>query len=129
MENKEKFEKLMQDEDFITNLLELQTPEEVQAEFKTNDVDLSLEEVNEVVHELDAIVGFVADEDLENVSGGNLTAQEKKDKFVGKFYEKLGDAAGNLVWIIPTVAVSTVVGTVIKFQIDRALEKKYPKSK
>lgn len=124
MENKEKFEQLMQDEDFITKLLELQTPEEVQSEFSSSGVGLSLDEVNEVIHELDMIVGAVADEDLENISGGTLTSGEKKDKFVGKFYEKLGDAAGNLVWVIPTVALTTVVSTVVAHYLKKKLDEK-----
>lgn len=119
MENKEKFEKLMQEEDFITKLLELQTPEEVQAEFKANGVEMSLEEVNEVVHELDSIVGLVADEDLSNVSGGG----ESWDKFKNKFVESSADSLGKFVWIIPSVALTTVVSTVVAHYVKKKLEK------
>ncbi len=125
MENKEKFKKLMQNEEFVTKLLEMQTPEEIQKEFKTNGVEVELEEVNEILRELDLITGLVSDEDLSNIGGG-LTSQEKKDKFIGKFYEKLGDAAGNLVWTIPTVAVSTVISVLIGFHLNRSLKAAYP---
>ena len=119
MENKEKFEKLMQDEDFITGLLELQTPEEVKEEFKSNGVEMSSDEVNEVIHELDTVVGLVADEELENVSGGG----PNWEKFKGKFIESSADSLGKFVWIIPTVALTTVVSTVVAHYIKKKLEK------
>lgn len=120
MENREKFEQLMQDEDFITKLLELQTPEEVQAEFKANNIELSLDEVNEVVHELDSIVGLVADEDLANVSGGD---GGNWDKFKTKFVESSADSLGKFIWIIPTAALTTVVTTVVAHYLKKKLEK------
>lgn len=129
MENKEKFKELLQDEDFVAKLLEMQTPEEVQKAFKTSGVEIKLDEVNEILRELNLIIGLASDEDLNNIVGGKLSAAEKKDKFLGKFYEKLGDAAGNLVWTIPTVAISTVVSVFIGFHLNRSLKAQYPDPK
>ena len=110
----------MQDEDFITKLLESQTPKEVQEEFKSNGVELSPDEVNEVIHELDSVVGFVKDEDLANVTGGG----ETWDKFKTKFVESSGDAAAKIVWLIPTVALTAVVTTVVNHYLKQKLDDK-----
>ncbi|MBR2735641.1 MAG: hypothetical protein IKE05_05565 [Clostridia bacterium] len=74
MDNKEKIKKLLQDEDFITKLLEMQTREEVQEEFKRQGIDVSLEEVGE----LGSIINYLikeektqlSEEDLVKISGG-----------------------------------------------------------
>ena len=77
MENKEKFKELMQDEEFVTKLLELQTPEEVQEEFKKEDIDISVEEVEQ----LGSIINYMikegknqlTEDDLGKISGGATT--------------------------------------------------------
>lgn len=131
MENKEKFKKLMQDEEFVTKLLELQTPEEVQAEFKSNGVALTMEEVREVIKELDTISEYISEEGLENISGGvNLPGSDvvnPKELFFTKLYEELGKGTANMMWIIPTVALSTVVTTTIGYYLKKGLDNKKQK--
>ena len=88
MENKEKFTQLMQDEEFITALLELQTPKEVQDEFKSHGVELSLDDVNKIVHDLDSITNLVTDEELENISGGALPTSNVVSTIVAHYADK-----------------------------------------
>lgn len=126
MENREKFEKLMQDEDFLIKILELQTNKEVKAEFEKNGVNISEKEVEKLSNEFGAIADTIDEEDLSEISGGDRTWQDVKDKAWDKFGEGLGQAA----WIIPTIALTTVVSTVVKWWTDRKLkeyEKKYDK--
>ena len=133
MENKEKFKELMQDEEFVTKLLELQTPEEVQTAFKSDGVILTVDEVKEVIKELDTISGYISEKELENISGGvkvTLPGSDVVDprKLVyTKMYEELGKGAGTMMWLIPTVALSTVVTTVIGHYLKKELEKKNKK--
>lgn len=75
MKNKEKLKVLLQDEDFIVQLLDMQTPREVQNEFKKHEVDISLEEVAQLSNAIDYMIEEGKDElsedDLKNVAGGN----------------------------------------------------------
>ncbi len=68
MENKEKFEKLLRDEEFVTKLLEMQTREEVQEEFKKQGIDVSLEEVGE----LGSIINYMIKEEKTQLSEDDL---------------------------------------------------------
>ena len=74
MENKEKFKKLVQDEEFVAELLELQTPEEVQDEFKRQGVEISLEEVGMLGSTINYMIKEektqLTEEDLVKISGG-----------------------------------------------------------
>ena len=105
MENKQKIQELLQDEGFVIRILESQTPQDIQAEFKDNGVDISLEEAQQIVKDFESIEHMVSDEGLENVSGGSFTE---------KFCDKLGEGAANMVWLIPTVAVTAATHWYVK---------------
>lgn len=118
MENKEKFQKLMEDEDFITKILELQTESEVKSEFEKNGVKISDEELKNLADEFDKILSSIDEEDLSAISGGKKTWEDVTDKA----WDKFGEGMGNAAWIIPTIALTTVVSTVVKWWIDRKLK-------
>jgi len=61
------------DKEFVDYLIKLDTPEDIQNAFKEKGVDLSLDEVEELVVEMvDAAgkYGELSEEDLDSVSGG-----------------------------------------------------------
>lgn len=118
MENRKKFEKLMQNEDFVMKILDLQNIEEVRAEFEKNGVKISSDELEKLGNELENISGMVTEEDLSNISGGKKTWEDVTDKA----WDKFGEGMGNAAWIIPTIALTTVVSTVVKWWIDRKLK-------
>ena len=117
MENKEKFDSLMSDENFIIKILEMQTPEEVKAEFEKNGVMLSEKELKDLENELQTIVDAIDEEDLSNISGGDGGRWEQ---IKSKATDKIGEGLGNALWIVPTVVISTVV----KWWVDRRLKKR-----
>ncbi|WP_343186704.1 hypothetical protein [Anoxynatronum sibiricum] len=68
-------QKLEADEQLVEKLFQQETPEEVQALLKENDVDLTIEEIGEVrgvlIKALErAEEGELSEEDLEEVTGG-----------------------------------------------------------
>lgn len=63
----EKFLKLMQDEEFVKRIVKMQTPEEVQNEFRKEGVELSVEEVE--------TLGSIINKSIEK-DGQPLTEQE-----------------------------------------------------
>lgn len=116
MENKEKFDSLMSDENFIIKILELQTPDEVKAEFEKNGVKLTEEELKNLESELQTIIDAIDEDDLSNISGGNKSWQDVSDKA----WDKFGEGLGNAMWLVPTVVISAIV----KWWIDRRLKKR-----
>lgn len=111
MENKEKFEELMKNEDFVMKILELQTPAEIEAEFEANGVKLSKEEVTKLRNEFDAISDVLDEEYLSYISGGNGAPSEEGWKeylkkcgkqVVNKALDKVGEGIGIAMWAIPT---------------------------
>lgn len=111
MENKEKFEELMKNEDFVMKILELQTPAEIEAEFEANGVKLSKEEVTRLRNEFDAISDVLDEEYLSYISGGNGAPSEEGWKeylkkcgkqVVNKALDKVGEGIGIAMWAIPT---------------------------
>ncbi len=90
MKNQEKFKNLMQDEEFVTSLLEMQTPEEVQEEFKKHDIEMSLDEVGQLGSAINYMIKEekteLTEDDLAKIGGG-LTEENKKDFQKGFFGE------------------------------------------
>ena len=105
MENRKKFEELMEDEDFVMKILELQTSKDVKAEFEANGVSISEEEIEELTREFGAISDAIDEEDLSNISGGKKTWDDVFDKA----WDKFGEGMGNAAWIIPTAIVTRIV--------------------
>ena len=69
----EKIKSLMSQQDFVDKMLACEEPEQVQALFAENDVELSLEEVKAIGQGLAAIAesdGELTEDDLESVAGG-----------------------------------------------------------
>ena len=92
--NVEKIKKVLSDEEFVTSLFELETPEEVQEALEEKEITLSTEEIiqvrdfiihyqnGELTEEEQKVLelagkygeGELSEEELENVSGGLLFA-------------------------------------------------------
>ena len=90
--NAEKIKKVFSDEEFVTSLFELETPEEVQEALEEKEINLSTEEICQmrdfIIHYQDgelteeeqkvlelaqkSMDGELSEEELENVSGGEL---------------------------------------------------------
>ena len=90
--NAEKIKKVFSDEEFVTSLFELETPEEVQEALEEKEINLSTEEICQmrdfIIHYQDgelteeeqkvlelaqkSMDGELSEEELENVSGGSL---------------------------------------------------------
>ncbi len=70
----EKIRELFSDETFVSSLLELETPEEVQKALAEKGVDLTIDEICTVQKSLMQSDGELSEEDLENVSGGSIIA-------------------------------------------------------
>ena len=74
MENKEKFQALLKDEDFVAKILELQTPEEVQKKFAENEVELTIPEVQHLGDAINYMIENgkteLTEDDLSEISGG-----------------------------------------------------------
>lgn len=68
---------LMEDKEFVVKMMSQETPEDVQALFRENGVDFTLEEVNEFGRELERLASMgeeLNEEMLDAVSGGVITA-------------------------------------------------------
>ena len=69
---------LFSDEAFVASILELETAEDVQAALKKKGVELSLDEITAIqkalVNSSEEASAELSDDDLENVSGGSVTA-------------------------------------------------------
>ena len=90
--NAEKIKKVFSDEEFVTSLFELETPEEVQEALEEKEINLSTEEICQmrdfIIHYQDgelteeeqkvlelaqkSMDGELSEEELEKVSGGSL---------------------------------------------------------
>ena len=74
--NEERIRTLFEDETFVRNLMEQDTPEQVQELLINYEIDLSVEEINQIrelleKHENGEVnLEELSDDDLENVSGG-----------------------------------------------------------
>ena len=75
MKNVEKFNKLMEDEKFVKEFLGQESQTDVQKFLAKNDIEMSIEEINEFGKTLDDLVGKnqngeLSEADLESVAGG-----------------------------------------------------------
>ncbi len=69
-----KFKALLENEEFLTKILDLETPEDVQAAFKEEGVDISLDEANALGKAIVAQASGkeLSAEELDAVAGGNV---------------------------------------------------------
>ena len=71
---KEKIAKALEDLDFLNDLLDMQTSEEVQKVFKEKGMEISLEDVNAIADIINKIIekdfAKLNAEDLDKISGG-----------------------------------------------------------
>ena len=69
--DEQKVKEVFSDEAFVKELVELDTPEEVQARLKEKGVDVSVEEIEQIAKALQSQAEGELDEDaLEDVAGG-----------------------------------------------------------
>ncbi len=115
LENKEKFKKLMQDEDFLIKILELQTPSDIKNEFEANGVKISDNEVKKLTNEFGAIADAIDEEDLMDIGGGKRTWEDIWDKC----WDKFAEGAGMALWIVPTAALTKVT----QWYVEQKLKK------
>lgn len=92
MENKEKFQALLKDEDFVAEILELQTPEEVQKKFAENEVELTIPEVQHLGDAINYMIENgkteLTEDDLENIGGGKGVKEYLTSDQAGKDFGK-----------------------------------------
>ena len=74
--NKEKILEILKDQAFATKILEMQTPEQVQAAFKEKGVEISVDEVRilgEIINKMvEKKTSKLSPADLEEIAGGEL---------------------------------------------------------
>ncbi len=125
MENQEKFKSLIQNEDFVTKLLEMQTPEEVQEEFKKQGVDISLDEIKQLGSAINYMIKKgkteLTEEDLVEIGGGKFTW--KQDKFEEAFASEAGKQLLLLAAAPVVVGVATGMSVMAKWGFDRLTQK------
>ena len=73
--DKQKIESLLKNEEFMKKILPMQTPEEVQAEFKKEGVELSIEEIEALGSIINKYLEKggkpLSEDELENIAGGH----------------------------------------------------------
>jgi lactobin A/cerein 7B family class IIb bacteriocin len=75
--NEAHIKELFENQEFVQSIMELETPEEVQAALAKEDLDISLEEVQQIYNILaNHVVGDqeLTEEELESVNGGMIIA-------------------------------------------------------
>ena len=74
MDNEELLKQALADKGFAESLINMETPEEVQAALKDKGISLSLEDISMVQQILEnGTEGELSEDELENVAGGSLT--------------------------------------------------------
>lgn len=68
--SEQQIQELFSDEAFVTSILEMETPEEVQAALADKGLELSLEEISSIQNTLNTNEGELSEDELENVAGG-----------------------------------------------------------
>ncbi|MDR0886987.1 MAG: class IIb bacteriocin, lactobin A/cerein 7B family [Clostridiales Family XIII bacterium] len=70
--DEDKLKKALEDRDFVTKIISLETPEEVQAAFKEDkEIDISIEDIKATSEFIqNQTEGELDEDDLENVAGG-----------------------------------------------------------
>ena len=72
--NEEQLKQVLADESFVASLLDLETPQEVQAALKEKGIDLELADIEAVKRSVEqAQDGELSDDDLEDVAGGSIS--------------------------------------------------------
>ncbi len=103
MENKEKLQQLMQDEEFLKEILVLKTVEEVQQAFKEKGADISIEDLERIRELITKIIENnyeLTEEELEKICGGNgLLEDFIIAPIVTSFFKVLGNALGEKIFI------------------------------
>ena len=98
MENKEKLQQLMQNEEFLKEILVLETPEEVQQAFKENDVDISIEDLEKIKELIRKSMNKnyeLTEEELEEIVGGSVNLLDLIIKpILTAFFSILGTSIG-----------------------------------
>ncbi len=128
MENKEKFEELMQNEDFVIKILELQTPKEIKTEFEANGVQISEKEVEELTREFSAMMDALDEEYLSYISGGGDKKPSEEGwkeylkkcgkQIINKALDKIGEGLGIAIWAIPTAILTEIGKDIYSNQIN-----------
>lgn len=87
MISKKELADILKDEDFMSNILDMQTAEEVQKAFKEEkETDISTEDIRLMGDIINLIVekntSNLSEKDLESISGGNKILVETEKEFV-----------------------------------------------
>ncbi len=66
----QEIKKLFSDEKFVSEILDMESPEEVRSALQIKGLDLSLEEIAVIKNSLDSAEEELSEDQLENVAGG-----------------------------------------------------------
>ena len=102
MENKEKLQQLMQDEEFLKEIMVLETVEEVQQAFKEKGADISIEDLDRIRELITKIIESnyeLTEEELEKVCGGGYLEDFIIVPIVTSFFKVIGNALGEKIFI------------------------------
>ena len=84
MEN-EKIQAILKDKEFLSQVLKMETPEEVQKAFKQKGIELSLEEIGIVGDLVNSMIAknstSLSEEDLEEIAGGEPNEDENLESY------------------------------------------------
>ncbi len=102
MDNKEKLQQLVQDEEFLKEILALETIEEVQQAFKGRDVDISIEDLEKIRELMAKAINNnyeLTEEDLEKICGSGSDYEDDIkgyiiEPIVTAFFKVLGTSLG-----------------------------------
>ncbi len=105
MENKEKLQQLMQDEEFLKEILVLETAEEVQQAFKEKDVDISIEDLEKIKELIKKSINEdyeLTEEELKEITGGSFLMDLIIKPIITAFFNVLGTSLGKKIfgWLI-----------------------------
>lgn len=83
MTNEKKFNELLQNEEFMKDILQIETIQEVQNEFKKHGVNISEEEINQLgdmIEKVNNKLSTLSEDELNNITGGSsLSISESWD--------------------------------------------------
>lgn len=99
--DKHQIMEIMRDEDFVNEILDMQTTEEVKEAFAEKGLELSLEEIDIISQIINKMVDKntteLSEEDLEEISGGSLISRIKVCKSaISNFKENLSETINYL---------------------------------
>ncbi len=101
MENKEKLQQLMQDEEFLKEILVLETAEEVQQAFKEKDVDISIEDLKKIKELIKKSINEdyeLTEEELEEITGGSFLTALIIQPILTAFFSVIGTSLGQKIF-------------------------------